>query len=230
MIPIRDKPSSGIFPFITILLIVICAYVLFKEFTAENVDEFLFKWALVPVKLQLSNPQSFTPLVTSIFLHGSLFHFLSNMLYLWIFGDNVEAELGKIGYLLFYIAGGVVANIAQLLFLQGGKVPILGASGAIAGVLGYYAVRFPHNRVSTLVILIIFITFIDLPALLVLGFWFVTQLLNGYSELAQSSAGSGIAFFAHIGGFIFGAAVALLLSPFINNRKGRNAENSYLGE
>jgi membrane associated rhomboid family serine protease len=149
----------------------------------------------------------------SMFLHGGWLHIGGNMLFLWVFGNNVEDKLGRLGYLLFYLAAGVVASLAQLAASPQAVVPNLGASGAIAGVLGAYLLMFPRRRILTLIIFFV-ITAIYLPAFVVLGLWFVYQLFNGVGSLSSRvSAGTGVAFWAHIGGFSFGAILAALFFP-----------------
>jgi membrane associated rhomboid family serine protease len=149
----------------------------------------------------------------AMFLHGGWLHILGNMLFLWIFGNNVEDKLGLIGYPIFYLASGIAATLAQLAISTSSIVPNLGASGAIAGVLGAYLLMFPRRRVLTLIIFF-FITMVYLPAYVVLGLWFVLQLFSGVGELGtRVNAGGGVAFWAHIGGFAFGAAMALLFFP-----------------
>ena len=211
MIPIKDSEPSGIFPLATISIVIICAIILFNEMSQVNLEEFVFKWALVPSLIDFSNFSTLYPFVTSIFLHGGFLHFLSNMWFLLIFGDNVEASLGTIKYIIFFLLAGRFASFVQFLFLVGSNVPILGASGAIAGVLGFYMVAFPKNKVDTLIPYIGLITTIRLPAQAVLLMWFVTQLFNGTAGfISETSATSGIAWWAHIGGFIFGAFIGLL--------------------
>jgi membrane associated rhomboid family serine protease len=146
-------------------------------------------------------------LFTSMFLHGGFLHIAGNMLYLWVFGNNVEDRLGPGVFLIFYLAAGVVAAYAQVLPDPDSQTPLVGASGAIAGCLGAYLVMFPHARVLTLVPIFFFLQVMELPAMLVLGFWFVLQSLQGVGSL---EADTGVAWFAHIGGFVFGALVALL--------------------
>lgn len=219
MIPIRDHTPSGIFPFITIGIIAICTYALIQSFLAGNaIDVFYNTWGLVSSQLT-SNPASWITVITSMFLHGGLLHFLSNMLFLWIFGDNVEADLGHIGYLIFYLLGGIIAALVQLVLLLEDNAVLVGASGAIAAVLGYYAVRFPKHTVTTIVPIIIIFTFIELPALAVLAFWFVVQLFSGINELSATSTGSNIAFFAHRGGFVYGMLVGLVKVIFVKTRR-----------
>jgi membrane associated rhomboid family serine protease len=160
-------------------------------------------------------------LLTSMFMHGGLLHLLGNMLFLWIFGNNIEDSMGRVRFIVFYVAGGLVALLAQTLLEPNSTAPTIGASGAVAAVLGGYALLYPRARVVTLVIIIFFITLIELPALLVLGLWFLVQLLYGTAELAQPVGGAGgVAYFAHIGGFIFG----LLLIKVFANRPHRDYE------
>jgi len=149
-------------------------------------------------------------LFTSMFLHANLLHIAGNMLYLWIFGDNVEDRLGHIGYLVFYLFCGLAADAAQITFDPSSTVPNLGASGAIAGVLGAYLVFYPGSRVRTLVFLGFFVTIANLSAVIVIGLWFVLQVVSGVAGLGSVQQG-GVAYFAHIGGFVAGAAIALLL-------------------
>jgi membrane associated rhomboid family serine protease len=149
----------------------------------------------------------------AMFLHGGWLHILGNMLFLWIFGNNVEDKLGVIGFPIFYLASGIAATVAQLAISTNSIIPNLGASGAIAGVLGAYLVMFPRRRVLTLVVFF-FITWVYLPAFVVLGLWFVLQLFSGVGELGtRVNSGGGVAFWAHIGGFAFGALMALLFFP-----------------
>ncbi|HYV01498.1 MAG TPA: rhomboid family intramembrane serine protease [Actinomycetota bacterium] len=149
----------------------------------------------------------------AMFLHGSWLHIGGNMLFLWVFGNNVEDKLAPFWFILFYLAAGIAATVAQTAISPNSVIPNLGASGAIAGVLGAYIVMFPRRRVLTLVIFF-FITLVYLPAYVVLGLWFVLQLVSGFGELGnQVNSGGGIAFFAHIGGFVFGAVLALLFFP-----------------
>jgi membrane associated rhomboid family serine protease len=145
---------------------------------------------------------------TSMFLHANLLHLGGNMLFLWVFGNNVEDRMGRVVFLLFYLLAGLAAVVAQVLIDADSQIPLIGASGAIAGTLGGYLVMFPRARVLTAVIFF-FITLVEVPAIIVLGLWFVLQAFSGIGQLGQSVSG-GVAFFAHIGGFVFGALVALL--------------------
>jgi membrane associated rhomboid family serine protease len=159
-------------------------------------------------------PPTYLTLFSSMFMHGGLLHIIGNMLFLWIFGNNVEDSMGRIKFILFYLAGGVVALLAQTLVGPNVAVPTIGASGAVAAVLGGYLLLYPRARVVTLVIIIVFITVIELPAMLVLGLWFLLQLFYGAAEFTQpvGTGGGGVAYFAHIGGFVFGLAVIRLLA------------------
>ena len=149
-------------------------------------------------------------LLTSVFLHGGWLHLLGNMLFLWIFGNNIEDRLGRVPYLLFYLAGGIAASLAQVAIDPSSEVPLVGASGAIASVLGAYLVFYPGARITSLVFLGFFYQLLNVPAVIVLGYWFALQLIDGVASLGADNAQGGVAFFAHIGGFVAGMAVALV--------------------
>jgi membrane associated rhomboid family serine protease len=158
-------------------------------------------------------PPTYLTLFTSMFMHGGLLHILGNMLFLWIFGNNVEDSMGRVKFILFYLAGGIAALLAQTLAGPNAAIPTIGASGAVAAVLGGYILLYPRARVVTLIFIIIFVTVIELPAMIVLGLWFLLQLFYGAAEFTQPVAGEGgVAYFAHIGGFIFGLALIRLLA------------------
>ena len=165
-------------------------------------------------------PSTWLTLLTSMFMHGGILHIAGNMLFLWVFGNNIEEAMGRIKFILFYLGGGLAATLTQVLIDTGSTVPSIGASGAVAAVLGAYALLYPRARVVTLIIIIIFITVIELPALLVLGLWFLLQLYYGSSELVQPVAGGGVAYWAHIGGFLFGLALVRLLARRENPEYG----------
>jgi membrane associated rhomboid family serine protease len=216
MIPLRDDNPSQTVPVVTRTLIVLNVLAFFLELSmdAPTLGAFVRDWGLVPVRLAqaFSGAEPLVPTfvspLTSIFLHGGWIHLIGNLWYLWIFGDNVEDRLGHGKFLLFYLAGGLAAAAVHLLFNLGSAVPTVGASGAIAAVLGAYAVLFPRARVLTLVPIFFFFQVITLPALLVLALWFVVQIFAGTLSIA---GGGGVAWWAHIGGFVFGAAVMLAL-------------------
>ncbi|MBI4434071.1 rhomboid family intramembrane serine protease [Candidatus Uhrbacteria bacterium] len=211
MLPIRDHERTSIVPIITVALVVMNVVVFVAELLAPDLDVFIRRWALVPSTLQWSDPYSWLPLVTAQFLHAGFAHILFNMWFLWIFGDNVEAAFGRFRFLGFYVLAGIVAALVELPLIAGTNIPMLGASGAVAGVLGAYWALFPRHRIDALVPDLFFgfpmrTTF---PAGVVLLFWFAGQLLNGVASVATGTAAiGGVAFWAHIGGFVFGWAVA----------------------
>jgi membrane associated rhomboid family serine protease len=148
-------------------------------------------------------------LLTSMFMHGGFLHIAGNMLFLWVFGNNIEDRLGRVKFLLFYVLAGLIAVYAQALIDTGSTAPTIGASGAIAGVLGAYALLYPHARVLTLIFIIFFVTLVEIPALILLAIWFVLQFLPALGQVAVETGGDqGVAYFAHVGGFVFGLAVA----------------------
>jgi membrane associated rhomboid family serine protease len=223
MIPLRDRNPTRNFPVVTVALIAICFAVFAYELTLTAtggdaaLERFFLTWGAVPARITASVDAGhlFSPatlgLVTSQFLHGGWIHILGNMLYLWIFGNNVEDRLGRVRFLLFYLVGGVIAGLTQLAIDPSSEQPLVGASGAIAAALGAYLILFPGARILTFLILGFFFQLIEVPALIILGFWFVLQLLNGAVSIGGSSAEGGVAFFAHIGGFVFGMVVGFLL-------------------
>lgn len=210
MLPLRDHEPSTRIPIVTIGVIILNAAAFFLEVTNPDLDLFINAWALVPSALDLAHPQSFLPFLTSQFLHGGLAHILFNMWYLWIFGDNVEGHFGHGKFLLFYLVSGIVAALAELPLLLGSDIPMLGASGAIAGVLGAYLALFPHHHIDALVPTFIgFWSRTTLPASIVLFFWFIMQIFSGFGAIVDQVAG-GVAWWAHIGGFAFGWSIAKL--------------------
>jgi membrane associated rhomboid family serine protease len=158
-------------------------------------------------------PPTWLTLLTAMFMHGGLLHIAGNMLFLWIFGNNVEDSMGPLRFIAFYVLGGLAATLAQVLTGPNSAIPTIGASGAVAAVLGGYILLYPRARVITLIFIIFFITVVELPAYVVLGLWFIIQLLYGSAELTQPVGGGGVAYFAHIGGFVFGL---LLIKLFAN--------------
>jgi membrane associated rhomboid family serine protease len=214
LLPIKDNVPTRRFPIVTVALIVAnFAVWIFYELPhlQSSVDELAFRPCEVEHTCRTIGAGWEITSVTSMFMHGSWLHILGNMLFLWIFGNNVEDRLGPILYFLFYIGAGIAATLGQLLVDTNSVVPNLGASGAIAGVLGAYLVMFPRRRVLT-VIFFFFITAIWLPAWIVLGGWFILQLFSGIGSIS-AHVNSGVAFFAHIGGFVFGTLLALLFFP-----------------
>lgn len=208
MFPIRDHNPSQQVPYVTygLMAVNIAVYLLALPLYADPVQlqRFFYQWALVPAAV--SEGYLLHGFFTSMFLHGGLMHLAGNMLFLWIFGDNLEEDFGRIRFLAFYIASGLAAAFAQYFFAPFSRVPMVGASGAIAGVMGGYLLMYPKARVDVLLIFIVFFRIIPVPAWLMLGLWF---LLQAFSGAAASGADGGVAYWAHTGGFLAGLAMAL---------------------
>jgi membrane associated rhomboid family serine protease len=232
MIPLKDDVVSRSVPFVTVLLIAINVIAFLYQVsldaggtsTERAATAFVFEFGAVPCRITGSCPAADSPpplvtVFTSMFLHGGFLHIAGNMLYLWIFGDNVEDVLGHARFLGFYLLSGVGAAVAQVMANPQSHVPMVGASGAISGVLGAYLVLFPRARVLTLLTFGFFFRFIYIPALIVLGLWIVMQLAMGF--LAYGSATGeqgGVAWFAHVGGFVAGVILLFLLRPRVGRR------------
>lgn len=206
MFPIGDDNSSRrTVPLVTYALIVLNVIFFFVELSGG--DAFIQKWAFVPSRF-LANPiGDFLTIFTAMFMHGGWLHLGGNMLYLWIFGDNVEDRFGHVKFIIFYLLCGIVATFAQLAFSTGSNVPNLGASGAIAGVLGAYIVMFPKGRVNVLMGRGV----IPMPALVVIGLWIVLQLFSSIGSIADTAQTGGVAYMAHVGGFVAGFVLTYLL-------------------
>ena len=223
MIPIGDDPPARrSFPLVTLTLIAINVVVFIYELSLGNSINALFRSAgVVPreflVSTDLPPPAPlntyYSTLITSMFLHGGFLHIGSNMLYLWIFGDNVEDRLGHLKYLLFYLVCGFGASAAHIYFNLSSSIPSVGASGAIAGVLAGYFLLFPSASIRTLLVLGWFVTVTRVPAIIMIGIWFVTQFVAGLGSVGDSAqtARDGVAYWAHIGGFVVGLPLVLLL-------------------
>jgi membrane associated rhomboid family serine protease len=208
MFPLYDTVRSRRFPVVNLMLILInlVAFLYEIQMDASTLKEFIFEWGLIPARLLGDPSTAWRTIFTSMFLHGGWFHIINNMWVLFIFGDNVEARMGGIRYLIFYLLSGVAAVLLQTYILPSSAVPMIGASGAVAGVLGAYLILFPHSRIASLVPILFIFTIIEIPAVIFLLFWFASQLYSGLFAI-QGSSGSGIAWWAHIGGFIFGVAM-----------------------
>jgi membrane associated rhomboid family serine protease len=212
MIPLRDSMRSRTFPIVNLILIVICTIVFFKEIAlgSQELNQFTLTYGLIPARtmsqLKAGAPvlSLAAPFVTAMFLHGSWVHIIGNMIYLWIFGDNVEDRVGHIPYLFFYLVVGAAGSLAHIIADPASPVPIIGASGAIAGILGAYFISYPRSRILTLLPLFFFITIVEVRAAWFLLFWFVIQLFSGFG--ASVSADS-VGWWAHIGGFVAGAVL-----------------------
>ena len=210
MFPIRDHNPSGRTPYVTwgLILANVVIYVLYTTMLPgpAAVQDFFMSWAIIPA--EVSTGSGWITLLTSMFLHGGLMHLAGNMLFLWIFGDNLEDEMGHLRYLGFYLASGTGAGLIHVLAAPGSPIPTVGASGAIAGVMGGYLLLFPRARVDILVILVIFFKIFPVPAWAMLGLWFALQFFGGMG--ADPQAG-GVAYWAHAGGFVIGFALCLPL-------------------
>lgn len=216
MIPYRDLQKRRSFPFFTLLFILVNSLLFFYEssLSLKELTSFLNDYGFVPARFEPLD------LGTSLFLHGSWLHLIINMLYLWVFGDNVEEKMGLRNYLLFYLLAGIASSLTHYFIDPHSSLPLVGASGAISGILGLYLRLFPKARVGVLVPIFFFFRRLIMPAWAVLTFWFAIQLLEGYFSLTQhGSDKGGVAFFAHIGGFVFG----LLIGPlFVKKKKKRS--------
>ncbi len=220
MIPLRDRNPSGTFPGVTLALILLNVFVFIYEVQlGPALTSFLKHYALIPAGVtgsvrygSVNFSDTVAPFFTSMFLHGGWLHLIMNMWFVWIFGDNVEDTLGPVRYLLFYLLCGLGAALTHFALQPQSTLPVLGASGAIAGVLGAYAVLFPGARVVTLVPVFFFLQILEMPALLILGYWFVLQILSGSLE-AMTPMRGGVAWGAHVGGFLAGVVLILLMRP-----------------
>ncbi len=221
MIPLRDTVPSRTFPFVTILLIIINGLIfLFEVSLGEHLQSFISVFGLVPKKILsasaldgLSIFSRIYPFVTSMFLHGGWFHVLWNMWFLWIFADNVEDHFGHFKFLAFYILFGILAGLAHVYFNQSSAIPTVGASGAIAGVMGAYIVLYPTARVLTIIPIFFIFPILHIPAYVFLGIWFVMQSLSGIASLGMGESMSSVAWWAHIGGFVAGLLTAIFIFP-----------------
>ena len=228
MIPLRDNIPSRRFPIVNTALIALNVLIFLLEsvvLASDPLHEFTYAWGLVPAQFwRFGGLRSWITVFTSMFLHGGWWHLISNMLALYIFGDNVEDRVGHVLYLVFYLLSGVAAGGAHLVAYSRSTIPTVGASGAIAGVLGAYLVLYPRARVLTLVPIFFFLRLVEIPALIYLGFWFISQLFNGLFALSAADVfqSGGVAWWAHIGGFVFGLVVIrLIASPTETDYAGR---------
>ena len=221
-LPLFDDNKSNTFPIITIGLIVICALVFLVQMTGSDMDQriFIYAYGAVPavvtgreyLPFEIVAIPSWLSLMTSTFLHGGWMHILGNMLFLWIYGDNVEDQMGRLKFLVFYLICGVVASFTHVMIDPGSTTPLVGASGAIAGVMAAYVLMFPRAKIRVIAVILIFIRFTYFPAFVVIGIWAVLQIVAVPASL--SAEGGGVAYFAHIGGFVAG----LVLTPLFKKR------------
>ena len=208
MIPLRDTQPSYTFPFVTVSIIVLNVLAFLYEFSLDpyELNFFIAHYGVIPTRFQWMD------VLTSIFLHGGWMHLIGNMWFLWIYGDNVEDILGHAQYLIFYLLCGLAATMVHVVFNFDSRVPTIGASGAIAGVMGAYVVKFPHSRITTLVPVFVFLTTMEIPAYFILLYWFVIQFFSGIGSVGHSHLSQGgVAWFAHIGGFLAGVVLILVM-------------------
>ena len=246
MFPLKDNIPTERFPAVTVALIVanVLMYFFFQDggiLDGPN-DQNVIDYGAFPYEFThwgeqciaqgqniacgdvSGQPSTLVTAFTSMFMHGSILHLGGNMLFLWIFGNNVEDSMGPVKFVLFYLLGGIAALVGQTLVATGDNagVPMVGASGAVAGVLGAYVLLYPRARVLTAIILIFFFTLIEIPALIMLGLWFVQQAVFGYFDLTNpTGGGGGVAYFAHIGGFVFGLLAIKLFADRQHRKEGR---------
>jgi len=221
MFPLYDTVRSRRFPLITVGLIAANVLAFFYEWqlSPPALESFIFTWGLVPAQLTGDPSGAWITIFTAMFLHGGWFHLLSNMWFLYLFGDNVEARMGAGRYLLFYLLSGIAAVLLQTYIMPGSAVPMIGASGAIAGILGAYLISFPRSRIASLVPILFIFTIVEIPAAIFLIFWFITQVYSGLFAMQGASA-SGIAWWAHIGGFVFGVIMVSFFARRTRYRSG----------
>jgi len=233
MIPLKDLTPRRSFPVVTLLIILANAVVFIYQITLGHhaQDVFAMTYGLVPYKISQALAgkhytigEAFLPLLTCMFLHGGWWHIISNMWFLWVLGGNVEDRMQPVPYLLLYLVAGVGAGVSQTLFSWGSHIPTVGASGAISGVLGAYIVFFPGSRILTLIPLFIIWFTWKIPAVIFIGLWFIAQVLSGLSAVASASMG-GVAWWAHVGGFLIGVVVALIVRS--SSGGGRPAASYY---
>jgi membrane associated rhomboid family serine protease len=211
MIPLSDIDRRPVrFPAVTAAIIALNCVVFVVELIMGPL--FILKWSLVP--RAVSSSHNYINILTAMFLHGGFLHIAGNMVYLWAFGPEIEDIMGRVRYLFFYLLGGLIAFLSQMAINPGSSIPTLGASGAIASVMGAFLVTFPRDRIRTILIIIIFVTITRIPAVLLVGFWFVIQFFSELGDMVTRQNG-GIAYMAHIGGFIFG----MLVGPLLERRK-----------
>ncbi len=218
MLPLSDHNPRQTTPVVNYLLIAAnVVFFIWELSLGPDIERDLYLLAFVPARFWLApfNPINTIRILISMFLHGGLLHLGGNMLYLWIFGDNIEDRLGHVKYLIFYVLCGFIATLSHALANPGSRIPSIGASGAIAGVLGAYILLFPRAQVTTVIPIFVFITVREIPAIIVLGFWFVLQLFTGVASVGVPEAqGGGVAYFAHIGGFVAGMLLVVVMGGY----------------
>jgi membrane associated rhomboid family serine protease len=221
MFPLSDSIKSARFPFLNYLLIAITVYVFFQQLASP--ESIIANYALIPAKVDIANTASLLPFITAIFLHGGFLHILSNMWFLKVFGDNVEGHLNPLVFLVLYFVAGIAGNVAQYMMMPHTAIPMLGASGAVAGILGCYFIIFPHARIRTLLFIFFFVTITEVSAGLMLGYWFLLQIISAFGSIPGLGTQGGVAFFAHAVGF----GVGILFGLIYKNSRGQVLERYY---
>ena len=230
MLPLSDHNPSRTTPVVNYILIAVNVLFFFWELSlGPNIEHDLFIVSFVPARFWIGpfNPANLLSIVISMFLHAGWLHLGGNMLYLWIFGDNIEDRLGHFKYVLFYLLCGGAATLAHAVMNPSSRIPSIGASGAIAGVLGAYILLFPKARVTTVIPIFMFVTVREIPAMVVLGLWFVLQLFVGVASIGAEANSGGVAVFAHIGGFIAGMLLIVLLGGYRRTPQGPVSYEDY---
>ncbi|HUQ85851.1 MAG TPA: rhomboid family intramembrane serine protease [Candidatus Limnocylindrales bacterium] len=202
MFPLSDSIKANRFPFLNYILIAITVFVFIQQL--GNPDGIIASYALIPAKVVLGDFTTFLPFITAIFLHGGFLHIISNMWFLKVFGDNVEGVLNPLAFLLLYFIAGIAGNVVQFLFMSNSAIPMLGASGAVAGILGCYLILFPHAKIKTLLFIFFFVTITRISATFMLGYWFLLQIISAIGSIPEMGNQGGVAFFAHVAGFVVG--------------------------
>ncbi|MDO9547541.1 MAG: rhomboid family intramembrane serine protease [Candidatus Marinimicrobia bacterium] len=228
-IPLKDSSIRLSPPYITIaiILINICVFIYQSTLPPDALKSWIYSTGVVPNRLFDNGLIGLvSPFISSLFIHGGFLHLAGNMLYLWIFGDNIESTLGHGKFILFYLSAGIIATLCQIVIQPQADIPVIGASGAISGVLGAYLIRYPRARIQVFIWLILIIQRVWVPAAYVLGFWFLLQLSNGLGALTFQQQG-GVAWFAHIGGFLAGIALLFTLEPYERKRIWKQLSRKY---
>lgn len=214
MFPLSDSIKSARFPILNYLIIAATIYIFFLQL--GNPEGIVAQYALIPSKVNFRDYMTLIPFVTAIFLHGGFLHIISNMWFLKVFGDNVEGFLSPIIFLILYFTAGIAGNVVQFLFMPHTTIPLLGASGAIAGILGCYFILFPYSKIKTLLFIFFFVTITEISAPIILGYWFLLQIFSAFGSIGAVSNQGGVAFFAHVAGF----AVGILFGKMLKNKNG----------
>ncbi len=220
MIPLYDITERKRIPYVNYLLILINIVVFIIQLTQPNIDDFIHRWGFIPMLFDPADRETYKFVFTSLFLHGSFLHIIGNMWFLHIFGDNVEDRLGHLAYLLFYLAAGFAATMAQLYFIRWDNIPLIGASGAISGVAGAYLVFQARSRIVALVPVGFVLRSMQLPVWFFLIYWFVMQFLSGLASFNEINYNlGGVAWWAHVGGFLFGLGMALIMKSIMREER-----------